>query len=71
MLYLFLSGNRYKDIVWGKFISLDFDFWFWFLVLVLIFGNDRLFILHCFFRLFVFIFTHFGALSERGGFGII
>ena len=40
-------------------------------ILVLIFENDRLFILHCFFPLFVFIFAHFGALSEGGGFGII
>lgn len=77
MLYLFLSGNRYKDIVGGKFISFDFGFrfWFWFsfliLILILIFENDRLFILHCFFPLFVFIFAYFGALSEGGGFGII
>ena len=60
MLYLFLSGNRYKDIVWGKFISFDFDFGFGFDFTM----TDYLF--YIVFFLCLFLYLHISVHYRKG-----
>ena len=69
MLYLFLSGNRYKDIVGGKFISFDFIlvlilvFGFWFLVLILRMTDYLFYIV---FFLCLFLYLHISVHYRKG-----